>query len=74
MVNMANCPQTASLKPSSSKENFQLGKKRYNFTLDDVFKDLSCGFVPQNTSVDTEKCVRLLKIVVGDRTMLLRRY
>ena len=65
---MAKRPQTASPKPSSSKENFPPTKKRFDFTVDDNdFRELNRGFVPQNTSMDTEKCVRLFETWLKER-------
>ena len=48
---MAKRPQTFSLKPSSSKENFPPhARRRFNFDVsDEDFEEFTEGYVPRNT-------------------------
>ena len=48
---MAKRPQTSSLKPSSSKENFPPhARRRFNFDVsDEDFEEFTKGYVPRNT-------------------------
>ena len=53
-------------KRSASSLKSSKGKvpksKRFNFDVeDDDFEELKKGFIPPNTSMDTQKCVRLFE-------------
>ena len=40
-------------------------KGRFNFDLDE--EDFKCGYVPPNTALDTQKCIKLLSDWAGTR-------
>ena len=69
---MAKRPQTSSLKPSSSKENFPPhARRRFNFDVsDEDFEEFTKGYVPRNTMGDTQKCVRLFTEWMSERNSL----
>ena len=62
--------QTSTNRFSKTIENFPPAKKRFHFVMDDDdFKELSRGFAPQNTSMDTEKYARLFEVCTLVRSM-----
>ena len=50
------------LASGSGKEGILLTSKRFNFDLEDnAFEDMCRGFMPKNTTADTDKCMRLFQ-------------